>query len=312
MEKIKEILYKKFYSSSLDETELTEALDIIKNSKNTKKIKFSLENLYLYSGLSFLLSSILFFIAYNLKIINDITKILLMYAVISVPFILYFFKFKEQYRKILLFSLCFLIGVLFAVFGQVYQTGADSYWLFVSWSMAIIPMVLISEFFPCYILHFIVMYTAFILFGVQEKNYMFLSTFGSLFPLIIYGVLYKFKRELSLDKWLFNFLISGIFVFHFFYIPVIGVTYYRKSEFFMALVIYILTMLYFQHPKKGIGKSNYTKIISLVPFFPIIPVVIGNIFNNLALFLFILLMIIAAYTALIKRISYVRKAGDNE
>ncbi len=312
MEKIKEILYKKFYSSSLDETELSEALDIIKNSKNKKKIKFSLENLYLYSGVSFLLSSILFFIAYNLKIINDITKILLMYAVVSVPFVLYFFKFKEQYKKIILFSLCFLIGVLFAVFGQIYQTGADSYWLFVSWSVAIIPMVLISEFSPCYILHFIVMYIALILFGIQEKSYMLLSTVGSLFPLIVYGAFYKFKRELSLDKWYFSFLISGVFIFHFFYIPVIGVTYYRKTEFFMALVIYISTMLYFQHPEKGIAKNNYTKIISLIPCFPIIPIAIGNIFSDFDLFMFILLMIIVAYTALIKRISYIRKAGDNE
>ena len=312
MEKIKEILYKKFYSSSLDESELSEALDIIKNNKNTKKIRFSIENLYLYSGVSFLLSSILFFIAYNLKIINDITKILLMYAVVSVSFILYFFRFKEQYKKVLLFSLCFLIGVLFAVFGQIYQTGADSYWLFVSWSVAIIPMVLISEFSPCYILHFVIMYISLILFGVQEKDFILLSTLGSLFPVASYSIFYTFKNELSIDKWYFNFLTTVVFIFHFFYIPVIGITSFRKTEFFIAIVLYISTMLYFQHPEKGIAKNNYTKIISLIPCFPIIPIVIVNIFSDFDFTLFILLLTIGGYTALIKRLSYLRREMGNE
>lgn len=44
-----------------------------------------------------------------------------------------------------LFSSAFLVGILFAVFGQVYQTGADPYGLFVAWSILILPMAIIGR-----------------------------------------------------------------------------------------------------------------------------------------------------------------------
>lgn len=44
-----------------------------------------------------------------------------------------------------LFSSAFLVGVLFAVFGQVYQTGADPYGLFISWSILILPLAIIGR-----------------------------------------------------------------------------------------------------------------------------------------------------------------------
>lgn len=44
-----------------------------------------------------------------------------------------------------LFAAAFLVGVLFAVFGQVYQTGADPYGLFLVWALLILPWVLIGR-----------------------------------------------------------------------------------------------------------------------------------------------------------------------
>ncbi|MGD8841450.1 MAG: DUF2157 domain-containing protein [Gammaproteobacteria bacterium] len=44
-----------------------------------------------------------------------------------------------------LFSTAFLVGVLFAVFGQVYQTGADPYGLFVVWAVLILPLAFIGR-----------------------------------------------------------------------------------------------------------------------------------------------------------------------
>jgi uncharacterized membrane protein len=44
-----------------------------------------------------------------------------------------------------LFSAAFLVGVLFAVFGQVYQTGADPYGLFVAWAILILPLAIIGR-----------------------------------------------------------------------------------------------------------------------------------------------------------------------
>ena len=48
--------------------------------------------------------------------------------------------------KILLLSASVLTGVFLAVFGQIYQTGANSYNLFMMWAILILPFVLIGEF----------------------------------------------------------------------------------------------------------------------------------------------------------------------
>ena len=45
----------------------------------------------------------------------------------------------------LLTSAAMLVGVLLAVFGQIYQTGADAYTLFVGWAALILPWVAMSR-----------------------------------------------------------------------------------------------------------------------------------------------------------------------
>lgn len=47
--------------------------------------------------------------------------------------------------KAALFSSAFLVGVILAVFGQVYQTGADPYGLFLGWAALILPWVVIGR-----------------------------------------------------------------------------------------------------------------------------------------------------------------------
>jgi uncharacterized membrane protein len=44
-----------------------------------------------------------------------------------------------------LFVAAFLTGILFAVYGQVYQTGADSYSLFLTWAILILPLAVIGR-----------------------------------------------------------------------------------------------------------------------------------------------------------------------
>ncbi len=44
-----------------------------------------------------------------------------------------------------LFAGAFLVGVLLAVFGQVYQTGADPYGLFLGWAVLILPWAIIGR-----------------------------------------------------------------------------------------------------------------------------------------------------------------------
>jgi len=44
-----------------------------------------------------------------------------------------------------LFAGAFLVGVLFAVYGQIYQTGADPYGLFLAWAILILPWAIVGR-----------------------------------------------------------------------------------------------------------------------------------------------------------------------
>jgi uncharacterized membrane protein len=60
-----------------------------------------------------------------------------------------------------------LTGVLLAVVGQVYQTGADAYQLFAAWALLILPWVMASRSAAHWLLWLVVLYLAFFLFGDQ-------------------------------------------------------------------------------------------------------------------------------------------------
>jgi len=55
-------------------------------------------------------------------------------------------RVKEGIQKISLLASTVLVGVLMAVFGQTYQTGANAYDLFLTWLVVITPLTLLSKF----------------------------------------------------------------------------------------------------------------------------------------------------------------------
>ena len=66
-----------------------------------------------------------------------------------------------------LFSAAFLVGVLLAVFGQVYQTGADPYGLFLGWALLILPFVLIGRQAGLWLLFLLLLNLGFIMYWTQ-------------------------------------------------------------------------------------------------------------------------------------------------
>ena len=75
------------------------------------------------------------------------------------------------YGKLLALSAALLMGFLLAVFGQVYQTGADSAELFLTWAGAIFPLCLIARFRPLWFLWIIVLDLGVFLYYVQSGSY---------------------------------------------------------------------------------------------------------------------------------------------
>lgn len=120
------------------------ALNLISPSKNWGAWA---SKLLLIIGTTLILSGIICFFAFNWVNISPTVKLT---SIQTALFIClggsYFYGLQHSLGKILLLSASVLIGVFLAVFGQIYQTGADAYTLFMIWAALMLPFVLIAEF----------------------------------------------------------------------------------------------------------------------------------------------------------------------
>ena len=64
---------------------------------------------------------------------SNIEKLAIPSVLIVAGLVAYLFLEKEIYKNLAIFFSSFTIGTLFAVYGQVYQTGADVWILFRNW-----------------------------------------------------------------------------------------------------------------------------------------------------------------------------------
>ena len=98
-------------------------------------------------GIALITSGVLFFFAYNWSELTRFQKFGLLETLIVGGIIgLYMRGMDSTEGKAFLASSAVLVGVLLAVTGQVYQTGADSYRLFLEWSLLILPWCLAGRF----------------------------------------------------------------------------------------------------------------------------------------------------------------------
>ena len=82
-------------------------------------------------GVGFTVAGIIFFFAYNWEELPKFAKLGIVEVLLVASVLLATFThWNKLVKQILLTEATFLIGTLFAVFGQIYQTGADAYDLF--------------------------------------------------------------------------------------------------------------------------------------------------------------------------------------
>ena len=122
----------------------------------------------LFVGTSLFLAGVIFFFAYNWARMAAVFKFCVIEAGLWVCAISAMQNGLEKITgKVLLLSACVLVGVLLAVFGQVYQTGADAYEIYVLWALLIAPWVIIGRFGALWVLWLVVSNVAMMLFWVQ-------------------------------------------------------------------------------------------------------------------------------------------------
>ena len=162
--------------------------------------------LLLGAGAAFLLSGVVFFFAYNWAALPRLTKLGIVGGLLLLTgFAALFAPVRLSLRRVLLTATVVLIGVLLAVLGQVYQTGANSYQLFLAWSVFAIPWVVLVPFAPLYLLMVVLLNTTFLTYTQQtgaEWNYLASGNLLFVLNVVCWLVLYLLDRQTAAHEWL--------------------------------------------------------------------------------------------------------------
>ncbi len=164
-----------------------------------------LGTLFLILGTAFTLSGVFFFFAFNWAEMHHFLKFGLVEGAIVIAVSLAFYKgLKTLPGKLALLGAALLVGALLAVYGQVYQTGADAYQLFVSWAALIAGWAIISAFTPLWFLLWALINTSLITYWGQAIGYYDPTFYSLLFVcngLTLLGWEYAHSRQI---RWLQN------------------------------------------------------------------------------------------------------------
>ncbi|MDH5395088.1 MAG: DUF2157 domain-containing protein, partial [Gammaproteobacteria bacterium] len=106
-----------------------------------------IETLLLWLGGLALAFSMMFFIAYNWDAMGRFAKFALVQFFIIVCVAAYWkLDVDKVTAKVSLMMATILLGVLLALYGQTYQTGADTWQLFANWALLMLPWALLARF----------------------------------------------------------------------------------------------------------------------------------------------------------------------
>ena len=149
-----------------------------------------------------LVLSLVFFVAYNWQNLGKIGKFALVEGALVISIALYVaLSFRRRFkliRQLLLLVASVITGSLLALFGQVYQTGADTWQLFFAWAILIIPWVVISRF-PALWLLWLGLVNAFLLLYLDVIDLSFVNdSFQSIIQMGILALI----NFIALNLWL--------------------------------------------------------------------------------------------------------------
>lgn len=168
-------------------------------------------------GTTLILAGIIFFFAYNWTRIGDFAKLGgIQLAIIACIIAACFLPLQKLPGKLLLLSASILVGVFMAVFGQIYQTGADAWQLFFFWTILTLGWTVISNFPAQWIFSLVIANLAISTWWAQAANpsrdminlvdVMFITLNGS--ALIAFEICKSKKIE-----WLDNFWLRPLLTF---------------------------------------------------------------------------------------------------
>ncbi len=268
--------------------------------------------LFLGLGVSFSTAGVIFFFAFNWDSLHRFTKLGLIEGLVVLVFLcLFFIKANPLVKKTMLVGASVLVGVLWAVFGQVYQTGANAYDFFLVWTLSIAVWSFVSHFAPQWVAFIALINITLILYSEQVAHdwdgaLLFLLLFGinSLF-LLAFLILPRFTKLQAHPSWFTNLLAVAVAT-----IGTVGVSggVFEKTT-LLAVLLLLSTLVLFG---AGIWFGLKTKslfYLSIIPFGLIIIfcAFLLNISDDAGMLFAIGVFIIASISLLIKALLGLQK-----
>lgn len=284
-----------------------------KNIYNTKESWHKFLRLFFISlGIGFTTAGIIFFFAYNWADLHKFLKIgLIESLIIAITLIILFSKLSLDVKNILLTCASVLVGVLFAVFGQVYQTGANAYDFFLGWTLFITIWVVFSNYAPLWLVFIALVNTTLILYSQQVANdWSEVFVFTLLFVINVLFLMValfskKINNTIKPPIWFSNLLALAA-VFYSTIGIVIGIFEDSQTSFYVLILITLL--LYGIGIKHGL-KQKSSFYLSIIPFsvIVIISASILEISTEGSLFFLVSLFVIGSVTYVIKNLINLQK-----
>ncbi len=152
---------------------INEALSLLEISPNASRWRNFIDHLLLWVGALAIALSVVFFIAYNWNELGKFTKFAGVELLLVLGIVAYW-KLGDTkiLAKIALLLSSIFLGVLLALIGQTYQTGADPWQLFFYWSIMMLPWAFIGRFAAIWLVW---------VFLINLSSYLYFDTVGSIF-----------------------------------------------------------------------------------------------------------------------------------
>lgn len=165
--------------SRIDPSRLAEAMQLSEVTPSFDDWWDFLDTSLLWLGALLTASGVLFFFAYNWDDLGRFTQFALIEGVLVITLVaIWRLGLDKVSGRVALIMAAVFVGVLLALVGQTYQTGADTYELFAVWSVLILPWALIARFDVLWVFWLMLVNVAIVL---------YYDTFGSIFG-IVFGV----------------------------------------------------------------------------------------------------------------------------
>ena len=197
-----------------------------------------IKRFFLLFSVIFLIAGVTSFTAYNWENMSNIEKLAVPSVLIIVGLVAYLFLKKEIYKNLAIFFSSFMIGTLFAVYGQVYQTGADVWILFRNWAIfLIIPMVATG--------YYSVMTLFSIVVAIATSFYLDLYLSGAIIPFLsslIFGIIlivYPFLQKSFKFKFNNVFYNTMIGIFYICFMASGSIAINEDDYGFIAIILYL-------------------------------------------------------------------------